>query len=414
MYSKIKDWIPQKYREKIRIYKKKRVILCDSKKTQEYALKQKGTAGKKIKIAFVVYMPEVWNSLKMVHDIASQDDQIETLIVAQPWISVLGKKQKPCRNDAFEFFRKQYDDVVNAYEETEDTWFDLKAFEPTYVFYTRPYTEEYYPDYRPEVVRTYARVCWIPYGYTVLGKELFESIYSMEFLRFTTNIFVDSQSAENWVRTNYGDVLKSNLICLGYPRFDLCVNLEKEESKKKTILWTPRWTSETKGVMKSNFLNYYKQMFDFAEKNPDYEIIFRPHPLMFANYIEHGIMTKEEVDKLQDTCKRLGNIQFDKEKDYLVSISKADLIVTDFSTLLAEYFASGKRILYCDRGDLFVEDGKKMDSHFEHAESWEEIEQCIFHMEQVAPVSQEDIFDVLSANVGHVGQDIVDYLKCNV
>ena len=418
MNSGIKKWIPASWLKSYKKYKRKKIMLHDSRETHQYAENPKGKQTGKIKIAFIVYMPEVWNSLKSIHDFAQADENIETLIIAQPWISKLGQADQTFRNEAFEFLKERYEDVVNAYDVKQNSWFHLEDFQPDYVFYTRPYNVEYYQKYKPEAVRKYARLCWVPYGYDVIRNHITESCYNMDFLRYITYVFTPSKSVQEWGREKYAEVVKKGYLhmeYMGFPRFDLYAAIREEgrqSSETTTVLWIPRWTSENKGIMKSNFLNYYRQFFEFAQNHSEFKIIVRPHPLMFENYIKNGVMSRAEVEKIQNTCAKMENMEIDGRKDYFPSIQSADIFVSDFSSLLVEFFATGKPVIYCDKSDEFAPECKRMDSCFIHADSWEEIESAILRSKETKmEVSEMDEDGILPLNMGNIGADIISHLK---
>ena len=418
--SKVKKLLPKELVQSYKKHEEQKLMLKDSKETFLYAKKLKHRQNEKVKIAFVIYMPEVWNSLKSVHDAAYEDDEIETVIVAQPWISKLGQEDQNFQNEAFEFLKESYDDVVNAYDAKQNSWFDLEAFCPDYVFYTRPYNVEYYQNYKPEAVRKYARLCWIPYGYDVIRNHITESCYNIDFLRYITNVFAPSESILKWTEKKYAEVVKQGYLhieYMGFPRFDLYAKVRKEQRQNDgttVVLWTPRWTSENKGIMKSNFLNYYKQFLELAKNHLEFKIIIRPHPLMFDNYIKNGIMDKAEVEKIKTACIEMDNIEIDERKDYLLSIQCADIFVSDFSSLLVEIFATGKPVIYCDSSDEFAPECKKMDDWFIHATSWNEIEEALQHnKENEHVISAIDKNGILPLNMGNIGTDIINYLKKN-
>lgn len=60
-------------------------------------------------------------------------------------------------------------------------------------------------------------------------------------------------------------------------------------------MWTPRWTTNKK-LGGSNFFVYYKLLLEYAEKNDDVDLLCRPHPLMFDNFLKTGEMKIEEID----------------------------------------------------------------------------------------------------------------------
>ncbi len=53
-----------------------------------------------------------------------------------------------------------------------------------------------------------------------------------------------------------------------------------------------------------------------ADNNPNMDILLRPHPLMFKNFIGKGIMSEIEVDEFNESCLSRENIRVDLEKEY--------------------------------------------------------------------------------------------------
>lgn len=418
--SKIKDKIPDIFLKRRKMWQESRLMYRDSRESYVYASKKKRNREKhKIVLVFIIYMPEVWNSLKSVCDFAMADPQFEVYILAQPRISVLGHSITVRENEAMDFLGKKYKNVVEAYDFKEDKWFDIEVLSPDYVFYTRPYNIEYYDLYKPCKVREYAKVCMIPYGYDVVNNCITDGVYNIDFLRYVSLLFCSSYSV---MERNRKKFLKEyskgyiKIVYLGFPRFDLLYDHQticEKDRNFTTVLWTPRWTSEgTKNNMNSSFLNYKGKFLEFMRRNPEFELIIRPHPLMFANYIQKGIMKEEEVKSFKEECNKTGNIIFDEEKDYLPSLLKADIFVSDFSSLLAEYFVTGKPVVYCDVSDEFSAECKEMDQYFYHATSWDEIEKAIFELKRKKTGYRDVVekLDIFPKDIGKIGKMILEYI----
>ena len=62
----------------------------------------------------------------------------------------------------------------------------------------------------------------------------------------------------------------------------------------------------------------------------------------------------EEIEKIN-------NISFDKNIDYLVSLSTSDILISDFTSLLIEFFIMKKPIIYCGKTNHFNSVGKEME-----------------------------------------------------
>ena len=175
----------------------------------------KRAKNEKIVVAFIVSMPEVWNSLKSVYESALKNEKIIPIIVAQ-------QNLKSGNNTAYDYLSTQYPDVINA---NDSDWFDLKAAKPDYVFYTRTYIGEYYNAYSPKEVKKYAQVCIVPYGYPILktlGNIGFVGSFMIHasFVFFCTEEALKNSSNKLPLR-NYKHF---GCRCFGCPRFDLPVS----------------------------------------------------------------------------------------------------------------------------------------------------------------------------------------------
>ena len=86
---------------------------------------------------------------------------------------------------------------------------------------------------------------------------------------------------------------------------------------------------------------------NLARKYSNILFVLRPHPLMFGNFIKTHEMTEQDVMKFKDYCKNENNIVLDETKEYFNQFWNSDLLITDASGIVPEYFVTGKPILYC-------------------------------------------------------------------
>lgn len=328
----------------------------------------------KVVLVFLIYMPEVWNSLKSVYETASKDERFITYLIAQPIIS--NRINSGFENPAYDYLHSIYTEVISAYDGTD--WINLENYKPDYVFYTRPYETEYYKDYRANNVRKFAKVCLIPYGYEYILGDIWEITHNVNFIKSTSIFFNGNISSMEKMKKRYYFPYKKKylqLVYCGFPRFDL-INRKNVLSipNRVCVMWTPRWTLPNDRVqIESGFMKYIKDFLDFINSSNNIFLIIRPHPLMFDNYIENGIMSENEVTRFKQFCSESTNIQLDEKSDYLESIKQADIFVTDFSSLLAEFFVTGKPIIYCDSSKNYTVEGAAMNNCIYHAENWKDI-----------------------------------------
>ena len=348
--------------------------------TQNYALEiSRQPKKEKITLVFVIWMESMWNSLRSVYEKAAQDSRFEAYIIAQPHTS--NREGKINQNPAYDFLAPLYKNVIPACKDGK--WFDVRTVHPDYVFYTYPYSSFYHENYTPESVRKVAKVCLIQYGFNIEDNAIFDHMYNFLFSKNVAMHFVCCKTALEHLNRYYKHSKKEypKIVNLGFPRFDLVKRTVPEENMvKPCVLWTPRWTSPMQRNYDSgsSFLAYHQSFLGFAASHAECSFIVRPHPLMFQNFLAEGLMTQDEIDSFHRECERLGNVSVDESADYLKSVNSADIFITDLSSLIVEFFVTGKPVIFCAKaGKTFNAEAKRMDSVLYHALSWHEVESLL-------------------------------------
>ena len=329
----------------------------------------------KVVVLFLLEMPEIWNACKSVFE------AIETNELGEAYIITLPQYPNIENYPAKRFFALNSGNVINAYNENTDTWFDLHNLDPDYIFYTRPYDKEYPDDYKPVNTCKYAKLCYIPYGFEFTKGYHIEVEYNLSFLPYTYMLFFEGITSKKYCEFFCKEDNKK-LYELGYPKFDMSFRVKNEikhVNERKTFLWTPRWSIETLANDGTSYFELIEPLLQFFsdEKNASLNLIIRPHPLMFDNFIKNGVMSKKNVDDITSKIDSLPNVSFDKNADYLESISRADYVISDFTTLLIEYLVFEVPVLYCGKTDKFDAIGRIMDDSMYHYLDYESISDAI-------------------------------------
>lgn len=306
-----------------------------------------------IKIIFICQVPALWNGLRTIYKYAQNARNVEAYIVALPE-KIIGanydmSKEEYGYNYSFDFCKKDYSNVINGYDPHKKEFFDLRKLNPTYVFLQRPY-DIYMPKaYQSCTIKDYAKICYIPYGYdlTIGDSRL---CYGMDFISNVYAVFAENKYYKN-VLDNIFDSLEcldsKRVFNLGYPRFDLYKNCYHiEESKyKKTVVWLPRWTTDATAEATTFFL-YKDILIRFFKEHRDIRLICRPHPLMLRNFVSYNLMTEKDAQEFLDIFQEMPNFEYDLEGDYTYSFRKADVLISDFTSLLVEEILMQIPIIY--------------------------------------------------------------------
>jgi hypothetical protein len=370
-----------------------------------------------ITIVYLLQFPEVWNSIKSVY-YAGESKGVNSYVVCIPKIS--GKKNyvpffKYGSNDAYDFCKLNGIKCIRA-DLGPDKWLDIGLLKPDYVIYTKSYEEV--PDiYSCHNLKYKYKLCYIPYAYAMTEGSMFYITFNPLFIRNMNYVFAPNKSRLEICKDEFYWYEKFGYCkfqFLGFPRFDLLS--DDITSNTRNILWLPRWTSneDTEGQKESHFLKYYKQFIEYMKVHPEINLIIRPHPLMFDNFIEKGVMTRQEVETFKDICDTSSNIELDESKDYLPTIKKAGILVADYTSLLVEYFVTGNPIIYCDDVDGLNAEAHLMDKAFYHADNFDQIEEIIEricnHKDPYASLRKDICKEIIPANAGSIGMEIINFI----
>lgn len=394
---------------------------AESEKTTIYS-KNLNSKNNKISVVFIIYFAEAFSSFKSLYELLRADNDFDVHLLCQPNFS---DNDWSNHNAAYSFLSALYPEAINAYKNKK--WFALNTLSPDYVFYCRPYNSDYYTAYKASVVREVAKVCFIAYSYNLEHKHdhNFNTVNNYDFLQNCYYIFATTEYERSILRKRF--VLSSmrqnypKILFAGFTRFDLYCNKKESSLPRKnkpfTILYTPRWTSYKKIKSQgSSFLLYIDNFIDYARQNSDIQIIIRLHPLMIHHYIAENIVSPDYFEKLENTFRQLGNIRFDTSKDYFDSLEKADAFISDYTSLLVEFFISRKPVIYLGNVSLFNKNTKKMCQAFYKANSWNEINNFIEQLKNGCDLFYEKrnrLFPKIIKSYGKASENIRNILKNN-
>lgn len=360
---------------------------CIMKKLYQYRIltriSRKRKNKKKINIVFVCHRPSIWGSLKTVFENCCSDENIEVIIYAIP-----NKKELPDRGlihevyyseGAEEYFKNFPCKVMNGYDYDTGKWLNLKQLRPDYVFFQQPYNICRPKTLKSNVVSRYAKICYVHYGILIFSGEVERSVYPLDFFKDVSIIFSES----NFHKVSLEKLLNEkkmqpSFFLTGYPRFD---NLDQfkninsevwnfENHNKFRLLWTPRWCTNEQTC---NFFEYKDLLLDYCIQTPEIDFVFRPHPQAFVGLNATGEFPEKEANIYRNKYKQQCNTSIDTSGEYLSTFYSSDCLITDISSIIPEYFLTGKPIIYCNKSNVFNQFGSKIAKGFYWVENWAEL-----------------------------------------
>ncbi|MBQ6105555.1 MAG: CDP-glycerol glycerophosphotransferase family protein [Lachnospiraceae bacterium] len=328
--------------------------------------------GEKIRVAFIGQCVSVWGKTAPVFEAMSQDPRFTVIIYA---VKDITDKDN---NNTAEYFRGKYDNVIAVGSDGKEDGLPLKKWCPDYVFFTRPY-DQYLPlEYRSHKVSEFAKVCYFSYSFMLTYNSLsfsFPKCFARNlYLFFAENEYLREYNEKRFKTSHRKRIRRS--VFIGYPIMERFQSRQKEEkSPWFSVLWTPRWqTSDEIGG--SSFFDYKDLIGKVAEDENSIRLIFRPHPLTFSNFVKTGEMTENEVGEYlsQFTGERK---LYDRSGDYAQTFENADVMLSDISSMIPEFYISKKPIIYCERGAQVLPVISRLLEGCYVSHSWEETEEYI-------------------------------------
>lgn len=350
-------------------------------------LKDKLEHNEKINVLFVCHRPAIWSSLQSVLETMSEDKVFDIKVVSIPVkkSNIKGKKTDDIYESegAEEFFKKY--DSINGYDYNTNKWLDIKDLNPDYVFFQQPYntTRPFY--YKSWVVSKYAKICYVPYAFDFIGGGVLEETTPFDFFKNVSFYF--SQNAVDDVLVNKVFQKQNNYypktIQSGFPRYDIIQRFHNLESPvwnyarkrgKYRVLWTPRWCINEGNC---SFFDYIKDFFDFIPANSCIDFVFRPHPQAFSYWLSSKLLSETDISFIKEKFNETENMSIDVRGEYFDTIFSSDFLISDTSSFMADYFLSGKPIIYCHKKDMFNDISREMSKGFYWVDSWTDLKKTI-------------------------------------
>lgn len=384
-------------------------------KRSVYFLKKNGKkkANGIIRIGMLVFEPETWDKLKPLYENIRNDVRFSVFLILIPSFDTNLALSKEYGYEK-EFFKNEYPEILLAYDRYGDL-LDLKTLNLDFVFYQDPYDLHYPKAYRSKEVVKYAKICYIPYGYSLLKNFTDLLITNTVFWRNVYVFFAENITDGNAIKAFYRKTISAQIQhveYLGYPALESYLEYPPID-RIKSITWSPRWTYD-KMVGGSHFIEYNQTVLDIANRI-EQSVIIRPHPMMFVNFEKNGIMTSAEIDAFKKKADELGIIIDDRSPIDQI-LQQTDLLITDISSIIISFFATGRPIIYCECDLEPNDDLKEMMKAMYIAKSEEDIEYYVGELLRGNDYLKEKRERLLSSDIFNVHLNstkrITEYLYC--
>lgn len=379
----------------------------------------------KFKVIFIVESNQKWG-WQSVYDELRKDDRFELLLVTLPLTTRFKDKIYPQKED-IEFFSKLNMPIIDGYDYDKQTCIDLEELGADIIFYTHPWFVDVHK-IPPALTSRFALTCAISYGFNLVESRLWGTTTPRNFCSNLWTMFAESKYHKHFYEIGTNLKNKDILLVTGYPKMDAYntpVNPDIEElwksknPKKPRIIYAPHHSIERDGGFgASNFREQAKFFLEFIKSHPQYDFIIKPHPVLKSKCEATGFMTGEEYEDYLNQWRALPNANVYALGNYYDLFKTSDLLITDCSSFLAEYFVSKKPIILLESKSRipFNKFGLKLKTGMYKPENINEIEDLLNNI----LINKNDPLEKVRENIikkdfylppNGIGHNIVTYLK---
>ncbi|WP_197018222.1 CDP-glycerol glycerophosphotransferase family protein [Treponema sp. C6A8] len=356
--------------------------LLNKKAIKNYKEELRIVRSGKIKIGFLLQDLNVWNKESSIAKVLFNDDRFDVYLICLPGAfndDRIVVRLNENYNNVIEEYSCQRCKIINAFENNK--FIDLRKLKLSYLFYTRPYNNFLPKEYRSYNTSRYLKICYTQYA-IILDNNLYKDLCKIDFFRNVYAVYASTMDEEKYIQNRISKMGMSEYQKSKYFGYAAAATFLDQKINGKSawpenvgqnrIVWTPRWSE-------NNFGRYGKYIIEYAKKRNDIFILHRPHPLTLGTYLQTGKMTEKEVEQYK-LLVNSNNSKLDESKEYGATFWQSTLLITDYSSIIFEYFLTGKPIIFCPSKEIIYSPIGLFEEMLKYcyiAKNWSEIQQTI-------------------------------------
>jgi predicted O-linked N-acetylglucosamine transferase (SPINDLY family)/cytochrome c-type biogenesis protein CcmH/NrfG len=346
-------------------------------------------AGARPRVVFVVQHGPMWTNLASVYAAFAADAAWETILVACPYLGTFGEGEADKSLAVLDFLQREGLPFIR--------WDQVKL-EPGFadiVFLPKPHDHTRPPEWQaPQLLKLVPRLAYVPYALEIAGGEGHIQ-WDLSLQRLAWMIF--ARSARQKAQFEQGCLCgAAHLVITGHPKLDALRDLDRNRdpefealaSGRKLVLWNAQYDVRPDGTAFGGGMSTFMRWKDFLPeefaRRPKLALVIRPHPIFWSILQARDIMTRAQIDEFFARCDAAGNIRLDRRASYLPAFAASSAMLSDASSFLLEYPATGKPLLYLHnpRGPGLTTEGEFVLRHCYTAETEAEISRFLDQVER--------------------------------
>lgn len=309
--------------------------------------------GPRRRAVFVVQHGPSWTCTESVWREFAQDPAWEAIVVAVPYLHPFYNHAQNNADEIFTFLKEKGVPFVHG-----DS-FPLGPDFADVVFLQNPYDVTRPKEWHVgEMIRHGVRIAYLPYGLEIGGGvENNTMVMNMPLQQMAWRVFARSERQ----RQSYRDHCSAgnvHVVVSGHPKMDALRDMAQADGReltefaagRKIVAWNPHFDVRLDGTRFgsgfSTFLRWREFLLAEFARRPGLVLALRPHPLFVATLEDRGILTQQQLEDYFARCRASGQIYIDRASSHLPLFAAAHAMMSDISSFVLEFSATGKPLLY--------------------------------------------------------------------
>ncbi|MBE8955061.1 MAG: hypothetical protein SR2Q5_05225 [Quinella sp. 2Q5] len=301
---------------------------------------------KKIRVGFVSDDPSMWCGDKLFN-LFAHNKHCETTFFLCLQKSFRG--QQTMLKD----FRHGFDDFkargINVVAVTDD---EQTAPAQDVLIFLRPYFHYLPKAFALSSISAQTLMAYIPYGFNMTNWNIYDTpIYHLGW-----KLFFDTREHIKLLQRECRTGMPRGLYS-GYTKLDvffekgsdLTFDWKTTRPDSKKIIWAPHW-SISSGIRYATFAWNYRFMYEFAKAHPEISWVLKPHPMLLASAVGHGVFPSTETfEAYLQAWNDLPNAKVFTGPYYQGLFATSDGMIMDCGSWIGEYQYTHKPMIFLTR-----------------------------------------------------------------
>ena len=313
------------------------------KKQYENVLKTlKDRKEKKYRVGFLVSEIQKWKC-QSVFDLMKLDQCFEPVIVIVPirreneTLSVVENRML----EYVDFFRAKNMDCVVAWDFSHREVLLLDEFNLDIVFYQQPWAID--KKHSVEEVSKKSLTYYVPYyvpAYGYIGLDCMPFHYQMY------RYYVLNEAWKDLFLTEMNGY-EEELCPVGHPMLDYFID-NPNVKEKQYVIFAPHHSLTENSIGLGTFHWSGLEVLKYAEQHPEFNWVYKPHPVLKESLLKSQLMTSEQVENYWRAWEAIGEVY--EGGEYMPIFNDSSCLITDCGSFLVEYFYTGNPVIHLKSG----------------------------------------------------------------